>query len=1608
MRHLLALCLLLFLPLAAAAQDASTQEADKGFLTDLITKNLSGAGREVQIYGFAGALSSKATIDRLTVADGDGVWLTLENVALTWDRLALFGGKIEIQELSAGKIDLARMPKSPASAPAPEAAPFQLPNLPVAINIDALHADDIALGPTILGEAVDFSLDGNVNLAGGEGAAKITANRLGDKTGTFDVDASYANATNILGLNLSLEEGADGIVARLLNLPGAPSLKLAVQGTGPIPQYGANLTLDTDGQRRMEGSFKLTTTAPDATDPNAPAAQTRTYHLDLGGDVTTLFLPAYRDFFGPSVQLVVDATQRPDGGVNLSQLNLAAASLKLQGDASIGPGGWPEAFRLTGTIASADGAPALLPVPGGSTTLQSAAIKVLYDNASGNGWTADVQAKDFTRPGLTIPELSLTGGGIIEQGASGGAGRFTGDLTYAARGLRFGDVAVATALGDTLQGDLKILHDENRPTRIETFTLNGAGISANATATVQGPETGLQTDFTLGLAASALDRFSTLAGRRLGGAVTVNVDGTVAPLNGTVDATVNAETEDLVVDVAQVDPLMAGKGTLAFKVARDTAGSRITDLALNTPAARANGALQLTSTAASATLDAALTDIGLIVPELSGPATVTANATRNAAGVIDLTARAGLAGDTADLTAQKPADDSPITLDLTAAAGDLSRFAALARRPLAGSVQGHVSGTLKTDLSTVDLTLALATRDVATGIAKVDPLLKGAGTVQGQVRRDGDAYAVKGFRVRTPELTLDADSDLTGTTLEDLVGTLNLNGSVSDLGLIQPGVQGPAQVVARGVRDDTGKTSLFARANASGATAEITASSPAATQPIAVNLTADVPDLGPVGKLIGRPLGGGISGRVQGTLMPDLKTYDLTLTATTRSPVTGIAQLDPLLQGAGTLKAEVSGDGPAYAVKGLEVQTNALRLTGSTNFSGTTLDTITGQFDVNGAITNLSLVQAGLSGPASLTAQGARDPAGKIDLTARARAAGGVIDLTASAPDVQQPVAIDLATDLPSLRPFGVLAGQDLSGALKASLKGTAMLDGSRFDITVSARSQDLGIGNPTIDKLTAGAGEVDGRVSRTGAGGLAVQGLTVKTPQLSLTGSLSGNDGAGRAQFDARLADIGLLAPDFSGPLTATGTADRSTAGDWTVKADATGPGGTQASVRGTVSAATTLALTITGQAPLGLLNGIVEPQRLTGTVAANLTVNGPPALSSVSGTIRTDNANLSLPTLQQSLSGVSGTIRLGGGTAQVALAGNGANGGRITVAGPVTLSGGYGANLSVALSQVVVKDPNLYSATVNGSIGIDGALTGGAAITGQIDLGPVDVQVPSSSVGALGDLPDVRHVGASSAVQRTLNRAGLTLNGTPPAAAASGGSSARAGYPLNLIIRAPGRIFVRGRGLDAELGGTLRIAGTSNAPIPSGQFSLIRGRLSILQQNFDLSEGTITLAGDFTPTILLIATTTARTGTSVTITVQGPATEPQVTFSSSPELPQDEVISQLIFGRDLASISPLQAVQLAAAVGTLAGRGGNGVVDQLRQGLGLDDFQVTTDNNGNVAVQAGKYISKNVYTDVTVNGDGTTDISINLDVTPSITAKGSAGSDGSTSVGLFYERDY
>ncbi|MDH6269023.1 translocation and assembly module TamB [Rhizobium sp. SG_E_25_P2] len=574
-----------------------------------------------------------------------------------------------------------------------------------------------------------------------------------------------------------------------------------------------------------------------------------------------------------------------------------------------------------------------------------------------------------------------------------------------------------------------------------------------------------------------------------------------------------------------------------------------------------------------------------------------------------------------------------------------------------------------------------------------------------------------------------------------------------------------------------------------------------------------------------------------------------------------------------------------------------------------------------------------------------------------------------------------------------------------------------------------LGIANGNVDlgdiKLALGGGSVSVKGS---AGGekLALEArisalpaalANTFSPGLGASGAISGTASVAGAPAQPKIGfDLAWKGAETAQTRAAglgafTIAAKGSTKGDTlSVDVTATGGGGLNGRVSGAVglTGARSLALKAEGKLPFAALGSLTAPQGLAlkGAADFQLSISGPATNPSITGRISTSGAEVTVIRQNLVINKIAATVDLDGKQARISrLTGNFASGGTLAVAGTIGIAPGsnYPANLTIDLNRAVYTDGRIVAAKLGGKLTLTGPLVGGPQLGGEIRINRADITVPQSLPGSLGKL-NIRHVDPPADVAAQAKSIGSKKAG----AEQDDGAGDDSGLRLNLTISAPRQIFVRGRGLDAELGGKLRVAGTAASPRVIGAFTMRRGRLSIVGRRLDFTSGSISFTGGMMPALDLVATSTVNS-TAATVSVTGPASDPKVTFSSSPALPQDEILAQLIFGRSASSLSAVQIAQLADAVATLAGGQSSSLFDKLRQGLGVDDLDIGTDENGNTALSVGKYINKRTYLQFQQGSDSSsTRAIINLDVGKGVKLKGSAGADGSTGAGVFYEKEY
>lgn len=227
-----------------------------------------------------------------------------------------------------------------------------------------------------------------------------------------------------------------------------------------------------------------------------------------------------------------------------------------------------------------------------------------------------------------------------------------------------------------------------------------------------------------------------------------------------------------------------------------------------------------------------------------------------------------------------------------------------------------------------------------------------------------------------------------------------------------------------------------------------------------------------------------------------------------------------------------------------------------------------------------------------------------------------------------------------------------------------------------------------------------------------------------------------------------------------------------------------------------------------------------------------------------------------------------------------------------------------------------------------------------------------------------------------------------------------------LDFKVEAPRRIFIRGRGLDSEWEAHLDIGGTAQAPILSGTAGLLKGSFDFAGRRFTLDGGQIIFTGaQKIDPLLDIKAREQMNGHDVTLTLTGPSSQPSISLSATPPLPEDEILSRLLFGESIADLSPLQAVQLASALSTLSGGGGLDLVGATRSALGLDRLNIDMpgDDAAGTRITGGKYLTDDVYFEVsTETGSGITRGTLEWALTKSLSLRSrmSSGQDNSISL--------
>jgi translocation and assembly module TamB len=622
----------------------------------------------------------------------------------------------------------------------------------------------------------------------------------------------------------------------------------------------------------------------------------------------------------------------------------------------------------------------------------------------------------------------------------------------------------------------------------------------------------------------------------------------------------------------------------------------------------------------------------------------------------------------------------------------------------------------------------------------------------------------------------------------------------------------------------------------------------------------------------------------------------------------------------------------------------------------------------------------------------------------------------------------------------------DLDGAAASlAVAGSLNLEARELSLTDAAanyRGQDVRLLSPariafadelSVDDLRLGAGQalfhLKGRISPTLDLHATLRQVEPQLVNVFWPGALA----AGTIEGHARLQGS-LGSPTGEVRLTASGL---SMAGDATLglppielqagaklmgdtaDVDATLSAGSASHLgvagRAALTAAGDQNLKINGNLDVGMANSLLEGrgQHVAGQLSIDATLTGSLSNPQIGGTVILQQGSFADYGRGISVTNVAADIAGGEGKLQIKSFTASAAPGTLSMRGSVGI---LQAGLPVDL-QIIAKDAQpiaskMMTAKFDADVHVSGTARERLDVGGTVNLHHTVINVARSLPANVAVL-DVRRRGKQVVAAR---RKELVIG-------------------MDVRLQAPREILVRGRGLDAELGGELHIAGTTDAPLVSGGFDLERGNFSLASARLEFVQpGRVSFDGaglknKIVPTLNFTAQSTTG-DTTVSVHIFGYADAPQFELTSSPVLPPDEIMARLLFGENASQLSTLQLAQIGGALASLSGVGGDRGLNPLakiQESLGLDRLSVSTATgttstgtaNTGASIEAGRYVSSRVYVEARQNTTGTSQVEADIILTKRLKLQTRLGNgvatqgttpenDPGSSIGLSYQFEY
>jgi translocation and assembly module TamB len=466
------------------------------------------------------------------------------------------------------------------------------------------------------------------------------------------------------------------------------------------------------------------------------------------------------------------------------------------------------------------------------------------------------------------------------------------------------------------------------------------------------------------------------------------------------------------------------------------------------------------------------------------------------------------------------------------------------------------------------------------------------------------------------------------------------------------------------------------------------------------------------------------------------------------------------------------------------------------------------------------------------------------------------------------------------------------------------------------------------------------------------------------------------------------------------------------TFDAKVTAGGATNLAVKGRASLPGTATVALSGGLDLAPFSPALgtSVRGVAGTLRPDLTLTVNNKAVTGTGTMTLTGAGLSLPDAGLRLSGGQATLALQGDTLQLQkLSFQTARNGEVSATGTVRLQSaqGFPVDLAVTTRNALLVSRSDLLASLSSNVKVTGSSASGFDVSGTATIDRAEIAIGVSQAANYPTLP-VREINGTGP------RDPAARPPAPPQP--TGPTSVR----LSLKVDAPQAVFVRGRGLDAEVGGQFTVTGDPAKPAVQGSLSLRRGTFNLAGHRLSFTRGNVSLmtATTIDPLLDFVATTTVNS-TVIEVDITGTSRAPKIELTSTPQLPQDEAMAMLLFGKPSSGLSPFEVLSAAQALAELTGKSpvGGSTLGKVRSGLGLDQLSINSSSSGaanarsgsTTTIEGGRYVAPGVYVGAKqgASGDSSRGV-VEVEVLKHTKLTGDIGADSTGKVGAKMEWDY